>query len=274
MLAKRLLNADAASSDVEALVISSLRGTCDAKFTNTLQHMLQDLQVSKELQTSYRDWWRKNLTSEVSTINIDDSYKVLYSGFWPLSASVTSFTPPEQILECCNQFNEFYNQKYEGRKLQWLWSMSRAELKANYVNWKGKIPYIFQLSAFQLAILLQFNRAEKVSYTEMKVKTDLDNTILDPCLGSLVKAKVLMVQPAGGKPEQGSEYSLNYGFKHRNHKVPLYIMIKSERAKETEGTYRAQREDRRLVIQVSTILGRLLSGIARLYQSQRYNYQI
>jgi cullin 1 len=254
MLAKRLLKSNFASRDVEMRIISSLRGTCDAKFTNALQHMIQDLQISKELQSTYSLWQTGSQGIGAIQSTDDDSYKILYSGFWPLSAPVTPFTPPKEILERCNLFEDFYAQKYEGRKLTWLWSISKVELKINYAKWNGRIPYIFQLSAFQSAILLLFNDKENLSHAGILDSTELDKTILDPCLDSLLKAKVLLAHPCDGNPEQGLEYTLNYNFKSRKHKVPLNIRIKSETNKEVERVYRAQGEDRRLVIQVSLII--------------------
>jgi cullin 1 len=215
--------------------------------------MIQDLKISGELQDSYREWQCVDLAIGHLSTNRDDSFKVLYSGFWPLTPPTTAFLPPKEILARCTHFEEFYAQKYEGRKLTWLWNLSRAELRTNYVKWNSWIPYTFQLSAFQMSILLLFNEKEKVSYTEVEDKTALDKTILGPCLGSLVKAKVLTAQPADVKADHGSEYSLNFGFKSRSCRVPLYIMIKSERNKEAERTYRAQGDERRLVIQVSIL---------------------
>ncbi len=254
MLAKRLLSANSPSTDIEACLITGFREVCDTRFTSALQHMIQDLQVSQELQGSYKVWQHENSVAVVSTDDCDESYRIFCSTFWPLAAPSTSFTPPKQILDRCVEFENFYIQKHAGRRLTWLWSPSKGELKANYLRGPGKMPYRFQVSAFQMAILLLFNEKQQISYTEIASNTSLESRILDPCLGSLVRAKVLIAQLNDGNSNNRSEYELNYDFKHRSCRVPLHIVIKSEKSKEIERAYRAQADERRVVIQVSISL--------------------
>ena len=70
--------------------------------------------------------------------------------------------------------------------------------------------------------------------------------------GVFIKAKVLLAQPEGAKPESGTSYKLNTGFKTKKVKMNLNIGIKSEQKAEAEDTHKTIEEDRKLLIQVCT----------------------
>lgn len=60
MLAKRLVNFTSASDDAETSMIGKLKEACGFEYTNKLQRMFQDMQISKDLNDSYKEWNEKN----------------------------------------------------------------------------------------------------------------------------------------------------------------------------------------------------------------------
>lgn len=122
-------------------------------------------------------------------------------------------------------------------------------MRANYIK-SAKIPYTFMVSTYQMAILLLFNDADVVTYEDAYKATALSADWLDPSLGVFVKAKVLNVSPENAKPEPGTSYTLNYGFKSKRVKVNLNIAVKSEQKQEVEDTHKTIEEDRKLLMQV------------------------
>ncbi|KAL2371247.1 hypothetical protein RJZ57_004333, partial [Blastomyces gilchristii] len=64
MLAKRLVHVSSVSDDAETSMISKLKEACGFEYTNKLQRMFQDIQISKDLNASYRDWQEKVLDDE------------------------------------------------------------------------------------------------------------------------------------------------------------------------------------------------------------------
>jgi cullin 1 len=62
----------------------------------------------------------------------------------------------------------------------------------------------------------------------------------------------LLAQPEGAKPESGTVYKLNTGFKTKKVKMNLNIGIKSEQKAEAEDTHKTIEEDRKLLMQVRT----------------------
>jgi cullin 1 len=228
-----------------------LKEACGFEYTNKLQRMFQDMQISKDLNSAYKEWQSNNLDESDMKTNVDASYHILGTGFWPLNPPTTPFTPPQLIVTTYDRFARFYNHKHQGRKLTWLWQLCKGEVKANYCKVaNSKASPTFQVSTYQMAIMLLFNDSDTVTYDEIAEATKLNKETLDPSLGVFIKAKVLIAQPEGGKAESGTTYKLNTGFKTKKAKMNLNIGIKSEQKAEAEDTHKTIEEDRKLLMQV------------------------
>lgn len=249
MLAKRLVHVSSVSDDAETSMISKLKEACGFEYTNKLQRMFQDIQISKDLNASYKDWQDKILDDDDRKKLVDSSFQVLGTGFWPLTPPATQFLAPPEIIRTTEQFQNFYFDKHSGRKLTWLWQLCKGEVKANYIK-NTKVPYTFQVSTFQMGILLLFNEHDSLEYSDIEKSTSLVPEVLDPNLAILLKAKVLLPSPEGAKPGPGTTFSLNYNFKNKKIKVNLNIPIKSEQKVESDDTHKMVEEDRKLLLQV------------------------
>lgn len=249
MLAKRLVHVSSVSDDAETSMISKLKEACGFEYTNKLQRMFQDIQISKDLNASYKDWQDKILDDDGRKKLVDSSFQILGTGFWPLTPPSTQFLAPPEIIKTTEQFQDFYFDKHSGRKLTWLWQLCKGEVKANYIK-NTKVPYTFQVSTFQMGILLLFNEHDSLEYSDIQKATTLAPEVLDPNLGILLKAKVLLASPEGAKPGPGTTFSLNYNFKNKKIKVNLNVQIKSEQKVESDDTHKTIEEDRKLLLQV------------------------
>lgn len=249
MLAKRLVHTSSASDEAEVSMIGKLKEACGFEYTNKLQRMFQDIQTSKDLNTAYKQ--ESELKGYDLKKAVDSQYYILGTGFWPLQPPNTAFYPPQEVVKTYEHFQKYYFEKHSGRKLTWLWQLCKGEMKANYVK-NTKVPYTFQVSTYQMAILLLFNDSETVTYDDMDKATALTADWLDPSLGILVKARVIIPSPETGKPESGTSYTLNYNFKNKKYKVNLNIAVKSEQKQEIEDTHKTIEEDRKLLMQVRT----------------------
>lgn len=257
MLAKRLVHVSSVSDDAETSMISKLKEACGFEYTNKLQRMFQDIQISKDLNASYKDWQERALDDDDRRKLVDTHFQILGTGFWPLQAPSTDFLAPPEIVKTAERFRSFYCDKHSGRKLTWLWQLCKGEVKTNYT----KTSSIFQVSTFQMAILLLFNESDTLEYSDIQKATSLAPEILEPNLGILLKAKVLIIGPDGSKPGPGTTFSLNYHFKNKKVKVNLNIQIKSEQKVESDDTHKTIEEDRKLLLQVclETFLSRTMS---------------
>ncbi|KAK7518103.1 cullin-2 [Phyllosticta citriasiana] len=261
MLAKRLVNTNSASDDAETSMIAKLKDACGFEYTNKLQRMFQDMQISKDLNSAFKEWQGGNLDDEDRKNIVDASYHILGTGFWPLNPPTTPFAPPQVIVKTYERFNNFYGSKHSGRKLTWLWQLCKGEIRANYLKVPGsKASPIFQVSTYQMAILLLFNDTDSLSYEDIQEATKLDAATLDPSVAVCLKAKVLTISPDNAKPGPGTKFNLNHGFKNKKLKLNLNIGIKSEQKQEVEDTHKTIEEDRKLLMQ---------SAIVRIMKSRK-----
>lgn len=102
-----------------------------------------------------------------------------------------------------------------------------------------------------MAILLQFNSKDAHSYDDIASVTQLTSEVLDPALGILLKAKVLLMKPDGEKPGPGKMFHLNYDFKSKKIRVNLNVGTKTEQKQEEADTNKTIEDDRQMVLQVS-----------------------
>ncbi|KAF2401737.1 cullin-2 [Trichodelitschia bisporula] len=261
MLAKRLVHTTSSSEDAELSMIGKLKEACGFEYTNKLQRMFQDIQISKDLNSAYKGWLATNLEETDLKNAVDASYHILGTGFWPLNAPTTTFAPPQIITKTSDRFASFYNNKHQGRKLSWLWQLCKGEMRANYARAQNtRVAPTFQVSTYQMAMLLLFNESDTVTYDEMASATKLNKETLDPSLGILVKARVLFAEPENAKPESGTVYKLNLGFKAKKLKINLNITVRSESKQEVEDTHKTIEEDRKMLIQ---------SAIVRIMKSRK-----
>ncbi|KAI7849620.1 Cullin [Circinella umbellata] len=250
MLAKRLVNGTSASDDAEGSMISKLKEACGFEYTSKLQRMLTDMSLSKELNDSFKD--RMQQSYDNSGTNVDFNILVLAANQWPFSAPTTSFNLPEDVIKTYDRFQKFYQNKHSGRKLTWLFQFCKAELKTTYL--KGtKAGYTFQVSAYQMGVLLQYNNSTSYTFEELQSSTALAPEVLSSALGILIKAKVLLLSNGEKVGDAGTKYDLNFGFKSKKIRMNLNLPMKTEQKVETDETHKTIEEDRKYLMQAAIV---------------------
>ncbi|KAJ7181460.1 ubiquitin-protein ligase [Mycena crocata] len=237
-LSKRLIHGVSASDEAEASMISKLKEACGFEYTNKLQRMFTDMSLSKDLTDSFKERMAQNHDD----MDIAFSIMVLGTNFWPLAPPTHDFLLPPELLPTFERFTRYYQTKHSGRKLTWLHNYSKNELRTNYTNQK----YILMTSAYQAAVLLQYNRNDTLSLQELQEATKISAEILGQVLALLVKAKVLV-------NEEKDQYDLNPGFKSKKIRVNLNLPIKAEVKAESSDVLKAVDEDRKYVIQATIV---------------------
>ncbi|KAI8912953.1 Cullin [Powellomyces hirtus] len=248
-LARRLVNQLSANGDTEESMINKLKDACGFEFTSKLQRMFQDVALSKDLNDQFKEQTARS--AEKSDLP-DFQILVGGTGQWPLNATTTKFNIPDDLLKTYEKFQSFYQHKFSGRKLNWLFHLGRAEIRANFVKQNGKIPYTFLTSTFQMGVLLQFNAAPSYTFAELQTNTSLDPATLKSALFGLIKSKALIVSnEKTSDPE--TRYEINKAFKNKKTRVKVDIPMRAEQKAESDETHKGIEDDRSMVIQAAIV---------------------
>lgn len=253
MLAKRLVGHLSASDDAEASMISKLKSACGFEYTSKLQRMFQDIGLSKDLNENFR----RHMDQSATKLDLDFSIQILSSGSWPFQPP-PSFNLPQELERSVSRFTAFYQQKHNGRKLQWLWQNSKGDIISNFC----KTTYTFQASTWQMSVLLQYNVSKSYTIQQLQENTKIEMSILLQVLQILLKVRILDsdVRVTDINDEETLNKllpeticRLNEGYKNKKVRVNINVPMKGEVKAEQEKTQKHIEEDRKMVIQAAIV---------------------
>jgi cullin 1 len=198
--------------------------------------------------------FKNHLENKSINVGVDFSVLVLATGSWPLQPPSTNFSIPKELQQCEQLFQKFYQEQYSGRKLNWLHQLSKGEVKTKYLP-AAKAGYTLQTSTYQMGVLLQFNTTDAMTAEEIQIATQLTDATMRTTLLSLVKAKVLNMDPddENSEIEKTHKFWLNKEFKSKRAKVNINIPVPQQVKEESDTTHKTVEEDRKLAIQAAVV---------------------
>ena len=182
--------------------------------TYKLKNQISDIINSKELSTE----------SNIKKIN----FMVLSSGTWNFKQHAVIF--PIEIKTELDKFENFYNQKFNGRKLTWI-SQSYGQLETNHFKRK----YILNVSYVQSVILLEYNRKLNLNTKYLSTEYNINKEIVQLNFDYLLNFGII-------KQDSEGNYFINEGFKKDKVKINLMSNLK----KKSDNSKKIEKEDKNL----------------------------
>lgn len=245
-LSKRLLVGKSASADAEKSMLLKLKQECGAHFTSKLEGMFRDIEVSKDLMTSFK----QHTASRSLPGSLDIYVNVLTMGYWPTYPPMTVVIP-EEMDSYLTAFKTFYLSKHSGRKLSWQPNLGYCQLKAVFDHGEKEL----QVSFFQTLVLLLFNNADRLTYVEIKQMTNIEDGELQRTLQSLAlgKARVLLKHPKGKEVASDDRFTFNREFKYKLYKIKINQVQMKETVEENQATNERVFQDRQYQVDAAVV---------------------
>lgn len=252
-LAKRLLLGKSASTDMETRMIGKLKSECGSQFTNKLEGMFKDIDLSEEFMKRFKEYELQN--KKIGTEPQIEMYvHVLTTGCWPAYPRMETLVLPADLQKRQKAFTDFYLSKHEGRCLTWQYSLDYCLLKAEIAGTRKELS----VSLFQALVLLLFHNLEEtmtLAYKDIAIKTGIENGELKRTLQSLAcgKIRVLAKLPKGKEIEEDDKFLVNKDFKSNAYRVKINSIQMKETAKETKETNAKVFQDRQYQIDAAIV---------------------
>ncbi|KYQ92686.1 cullin [Tieghemostelium lacteum] len=245
-LAKRLLMDKSASIDAEKSMISKLKTECGTSFTEKLEEMFKDIDLSNDLMNSFRD------SNQFSSIGIDLNVYVLTGSNWPVQPPSTVELPVE-FKEYLDVFSQFYHKKYSGRQLKWQHGVSHCIIKANFPLGKKDLF----VSLFQTLLLYQYNDKSEFTIRELQESTKIEIDAIKRNLMGLLNSKTDILLRRGKQKTQPLELDdvieFNSKFQHKLMRIKVNSIQSQETAEENKKTNDAVTQDRQYQIDAAIV---------------------
>lgn len=184
---------------------------------------------------------------------VDLNVNVLSAASWPTYPDVQVRIPPV-VATAINDFEQFYYNKYNGRKLHWKHQLGHCQLRARFP--KGVKELV--VSSSQAIVLLLFNDVPEgatLQYSQIQEATLLSDVELQRTLQSLACAKyrVLSKRPKGRDVNPTDEFSFNTAFTDPKMRIKINQIQLKETKEENKTTHERVAVDRHMETQAAIV---------------------
>ncbi|XP_057440709.1 cullin-1-like isoform X2 [Lotus japonicus] len=189
---------------------------------------MNDHTMAQENQMRFQNYLDFGINSHEKTGVDSLTITVLTTGFWP-SYKSSNLTLPLEMAKCVEVYKNFYERDARKRKLTWIYSLGTCNISGKFE------PKTIELvvSTYQAAVLLLFNTADRLTYSEIMTQLNLNHEDLVRILHSLscAKYKLLIKEPNTKTISQNDSFEFNSKFTDRMKKIKIPLPSVDERKK-------------------------------------------
>ncbi|THU47451.1 hypothetical protein C4D60_Mb09t15660 [Musa balbisiana] len=214
-LARRLLFDRSAHDDSERSMLKKLNQQFGWQVTWKMEGMVTDMTLAREIQSSFQEYLKSNRQENPGT---DLSVTVLTTRFWPGYKS-HDLNLPSELIKCVQAFKIFYETTSSRRKLTWLYSLGSCIINAKF----GERTIELIVTTHHAAVLMLFNSADRLGYSEIKSQvglTDDEVTILLHSL-SCARYKILNKEPNSQTISRTDYFEFNSEFTEEMKRIKI-----------------------------------------------------
>jgi len=160
-LAKRLLTGRSVSTDMERSFLSKLKAECGAGYTSKMEGMFKDMELSRDIMGSYAAYSAGAAAQGGGPPvgkTVDMDVQVLTTGYWPVYPKYPNIILPPELLALRTKFETYYDDKYQGRRIAWQYSLGNCIVKASFP--KSVAPKELIVNVCQSLVLLCFRQED------------------------------------------------------------------------------------------------------------------
>lgn len=270
-LSKRLLMKKSASMDIERQMIGKMKIKVGNTFTQRLESMFKDMNVSDDLNAQYKEYVSK--LGDPDTRRVDIEASILTTTIWPfenLFRGNDDGTPrlacvfPPVIENVRKRFEKFYLDKHSGRALSWQANMGTADIRTTFRRANGKVQrHDLNVSTYAMVILLLYQdlpSSQCLTFEEIQAQTNIPAYELVRNLQSLAlapKTRVLRKEPMNKDVKPTDKFYFNEDFTSNFVKVKIGVVTgsssKVESNEERRETQKRTDEERGVAIEAAIV---------------------
>lgn len=250
-LAKRLLLDKSSSTDLEKSMISKLKAECGSSFTNKLEGMFKDMDLSKDIMAAFYD--SKEAQAFKQRCDVELNVYVLTAVYWPAYLPV-ELNLPKEVAEYQEVFKQFYLKKHSGRRLTWHHTLGFCVVRGNYPLGRRELS----VSVFQAVVLTLFNDiADGASLTikEIQEASGIEEKELKLILQSLAcgRVRVLSKSSKSRDVEPSDSFTFNKEFTSKLYRIKVNAIQMKETVEEQQKTQEGVFQDRQYQIDAAIV---------------------
>lgn len=269
-MAKRLLMKKSVSREMERQMLSKMKMKIGNQFTQKLEGLIRDTELSDNLSAQYRDYVNKLGDPDPRRIDLD--CRVLTTTVWPFETLFKADNEDESRRECKfpasverirQKFQQFYLDKHTGRKLTWMPSLGDADLRATFTTGGKTRRYEINVSTYGMVILMLFNDlapGESLTFEQIAAETNIPKHDLVRNLQSLSlvsKWKMLKKEPMSKDIKPTDKFYFNEDFSSQFLKIKVSVVAgganRIENNEERRATQKRTDDERGHVIEAAIV---------------------